>query len=61
MAEIVHRYVNGTAVSFDDLSHYRITNRTILEIISHAARRGIHTSSTNELSENTFPINGGAA
>lgn len=60
MAEIIHRYINGTEVSFNDLPNYQITDRTILDIIGHAAKRG-HTSSTNESSQNTPPINSGVA
>ena len=32
MAEIIHRYVNGTEISFHDLPSYQITNQTILDI-----------------------------
>ncbi len=56
MAEIIHRYVNGTEVSSADLARYRITNRTILEIIRNAIRRSTRPSnatSTNELFQTT--------
>ena len=39
MAEIIHRYVNGTEISFHDLPIYQITNQTILDIICNASRR----------------------
>ncbi|WP_160304516.1 hypothetical protein [Otoolea muris] len=39
MAEIIHRYVNGTEISFHDLPSYQITNQTILDIICNASRR----------------------
>ncbi len=57
MAEIIHRYVNGMEVSSADLAHYRITNRTILEIIRNAIRRSTcpsDASSTNELFQTTY-------
>ncbi len=52
MAEIIHRYVNGTEVSSADLAHYQITDQTILEIIRNAIRRSTRPSdavSTSEL------------
>jgi len=56
MAEIIHRYVNGTEVSSADLAHYQITNQTILEIIRSAVRRCTRPSDTpsaNELFQTT--------
>ncbi len=44
MAEIIHRYVNGTEVSSSELCGYQITNRTILDIVSNAIQR-IHSNS----------------
>ena len=33
MAKIIHRYVNGKEINYNDLSNYQITNHTILDII----------------------------
>jgi len=57
MAEIIHRYINGTEVAASDLMHYQITDKTILEIIRNAIRRNSHlsnTPSTNELFQTTY-------
>lgn len=56
MAEIIHRYINGTEVAASDLIHYQITDKTILEIIHNAIRRSTRPSdipSTNELLQTT--------
>lgn len=53
MIEITHRHINGTEVSFDDLPHYKITNRTILDIVLDVARRnGNRQAITEETSKN---------
>lgn len=56
MAEIIHRYINGTEVAASDLIHYQITDKTILEIIHNAIRRSTRpsdTASTNESFQTT--------
>lgn len=39
MADIIHRYINGNEVKYDDLPHYKITNQTILDIVHSAIKR----------------------
>ena len=39
MIEIVHRYVNGKEVSYDDLPNYTITNKIILDIVYEAMKK----------------------
>lgn len=50
MAEIIHRYVNGKEINYNDLSNYQITNRTILDIIYAAINRNTVQSTSHSKS-----------
>ncbi len=50
MAKIIHRYVNGIEINYDDIPHYQITNRTILDIIYAAINRNTVQSTSHSKS-----------
>lgn len=52
LAEINHRYINGSEVSVSDLADYKITNSTVLDIISEAIYRNKLYVSTKKRNNN---------
>lgn len=52
MAKIIHRYVNGKEINYNDLSNYQITNRTILDIIYAAINRNTVQITSSSKSNN---------
>ncbi|MGN0157845.1 MAG: hypothetical protein ACI39W_01680 [Brotaphodocola sp.] len=58
MANIIHRYINGKKVEFEELSRYQITNRTILDIVCAAIKRSTAYDTTPAKLENNESADG---